>query len=95
MPTLRSPWRDGSGSCYNRILAEELLYARTWNSENERRGALKTWNLHYNYHRPRGAADGQPPASLTPLTVDNVMASYTQSVGELARCELVSWRNSP
>lgn len=72
-----TPRHNGKIERYNRILAEEFLYARAWNSENERRGALKAWNLHYNYHRPHGAADGQPPASLTPLTVDNVMASYS------------------
>ncbi|WP_396415616.1 MULTISPECIES: integrase core domain-containing protein [unclassified Kocuria] len=52
------------------------LYARKWDSEAERAAALKTWNRHYNYHRPHGAHDGQPPASATPARVNNVMASY-------------------
>lgn len=34
---------------YNRILAEEFLYARTWTSEDERFKALEPRNLHYNY----------------------------------------------
>ncbi|RWZ79414.1 IS481 family transposase, partial [Glutamicibacter sp. HZAU] len=38
---------------------------------------LETWNLHYNYHRPHGVHDGKPPASATPLRVNNVLASYT------------------
>ena len=58
-------------------VAEEFLYARKWDSEAERAAALKTWNRHYNYHRPHGAHDGQPPASATPARVNNVMASYT------------------
>lgn len=58
------------------VLAEEFLYARTWNSERERADGLVLWNLHYNYHRPLGAHEGQPPASRTPNSVDNVMASY-------------------
>ena len=62
---------------YNRILAEEFLYARTWTSEDERANALERWNLHYNYHRPHGAADGQPPATLVPIRVNNLLASYT------------------
>ena len=67
---------NGKVERYNRILAEEFLYARTWHSEDERATALEVWNRHYNYHRPHGAHDGQPPASATPARVNNVMASY-------------------
>lgn len=71
------PRHNGKIERYNRILAEEFLYAQTWTSETERAEALKTWNLHYNYHRPHGAIGGQPPASATPQRVNNVLASYT------------------
>lgn len=67
---LGNPWVIG-------ILAEEFLYARTWTSEDERANALERWNLHDNYHRPHGAADGQPPATLVPIRVNNVLASYS------------------
>jgi transposase InsO family protein len=71
-----TPRHNGKVERYNRILAEEFLYARIWRSEAERAAALETWNRHYNYHRPHGAHDGQPPASATPVRVNNVMASY-------------------
>lgn len=71
-----TPRHNGKVERYNRILVEEFLYARTWNSEAERAAALEIWNQHYNYHRPHGAHDGQPPASSTPLRVSNVLASY-------------------
>ncbi|GAA3810725.1 hypothetical protein GCM10022403_050670 [Streptomyces coacervatus] len=61
---------------YNRILAEEFLYTRTWTSETQRAHALAVWNIHYNYQRPHTALDGQPPAATLGLTVTNVMASY-------------------
>ncbi len=61
-----TPRHNGKVERYNRILAEEFLYSRVWRSEAERAAALKTWNRHYNYHRPHGAHDGQPPASATP-----------------------------
>ncbi|MEX5312604.1 integrase core domain-containing protein, partial [Kocuria sp. CPCC 205233] len=48
-----------------------------WSSEQQRRDGLLTWNLHYNYHRPHSAHDGRPPASATPLRVNNVLASYS------------------
>lgn len=72
-----TPRHNGKIERYNRILAEDFLYARAWSSEQERRDGLLTWNLHYNYHRPHGAHDGRPPASATPLCVNNVLASYT------------------
>lgn len=71
-----TPRHNGKVERYNRILAEEFLYARIWRSEAERAAALEVWNRHYNYHRPHGAHDGQPPASATPTRVSNVMASY-------------------
>lgn len=46
-------------------------------SEDARRDGLDLWNLHYNYHRPHGAHSGQPPASVTPLHVNNFLTSYT------------------
>jgi transposase InsO family protein len=62
---------------HNRILSEEFLYARTWLSENQRRETLAIWNIHYNYHRPHSAADGEPPASRLPTGVSNVLAYYS------------------
>ena len=61
---------------YNRILAEEFLYARTWTSETQRAQALAVWNIHYNYHRPHTALGGQPPAATLGETVTNVLTSY-------------------
>lgn len=72
-----TPRHNGKVERYNRILAEEFLYARIWHSEQQRADALVIWNRHYNYHRPHSAHDGQPPASQTPLHVNNVLASYT------------------
>jgi integrase-like protein len=39
-----TPKHNGKVERYNRILAEEFLSARTWNSETERVNALATWN---------------------------------------------------
>lgn len=47
-----TPKHNGKVERYNRILAEELLYARTWTSERQRSDAVAVWNVHYNYHRP-------------------------------------------
>lgn len=71
-----TPKHNGKVERYNRILAEEFLYARTWISEAQRATALMTWNVHYNYHRPHGAHHGNPPATTTPARVNNVLSSY-------------------
>lgn len=72
-----APKHNGKVERYNRILAEELLYPHTWHSEHKRTDALGVWNRHYNYHRRHGAHAGKPPASSTPLRVNNVQASYS------------------
>lgn len=72
-----TPRHNGKVERYNRILAEEFLYARTWQSEDQRSQALDMWNIHYNYHRPHSGAGGQPPAARLRDGVTNVVASYT------------------
>ena len=71
-----TPRHCGKAERYNRILAEEFLNARTWLSDQDRSDGLAFWNPHYNYHRPHGAHDGQPPASAAPAIVNNVLATY-------------------
>ncbi|WP_030317787.1 IS481 family transposase [Streptomyces flavochromogenes] len=70
-----TPRHNGKVERYQRILAEELLYARQWTSEAERARAIAVWNVHYNYHRPHTAAGNRPPASRLHTSVTNVMAS--------------------
>jgi transposase InsO family protein len=61
---------------YQRILTEEVLYAREFTNEDERSAAISVWNIHYNYHRPHGVAGGRPPASRLKTGVTNVRSSY-------------------
>lgn len=49
-----------------------------------RAGAI-IWNLHDNYHRSRGAHDGQQPASAAPVIVNNVMTRNCWAM-TAARC---------
>lgn len=72
-----TPRHNGKVERYNRILAEELLYARIWTSEAERAAAIGVWNVHYNCHRPHTAVGDQPPASRLHPSVTNVMAQNT------------------
>ncbi|MCT1829422.1 IS481 family transposase [Brevibacterium luteolum] len=71
-----TPRHNGKVERYQRLLAEECLYARVYESEQARRKAVGVWVHHYNYHRPHTACADQPPASRVHERVDNVMTSY-------------------
>lgn len=70
-----TPRHNGKVERYNRILAEEFLYARPFTSDAQRTAALQVWNVHYNYHRTHTACGNRPPASRTPARVMNVVTS--------------------
>lgn len=72
-----TPRHNGKVERYQRILAEELLYARDFSCEAARSTAIMVWNIHYNYHGPHTAAGGRPPASRLPSGVTNVQPSYS------------------
>jgi transposase len=72
-----TPRHNGKVERYQRILAEELLYAREFDSEDARTSANPVWNIHFNYHRPHSGAGGRPPASRLRDGVTNVQPSYT------------------
>ncbi|MFV0525213.1 MAG: integrase core domain-containing protein, partial [Acidimicrobiales bacterium] len=61
---------------YQQTLANEVLRAGVYQSEQQRRDRLPTWLIHYNYHRPHSAAGNQPPASRLKTGVTNVMPGY-------------------
>ncbi|GAA4625770.1 hypothetical protein BKA21_003560 [Cellulomonas oligotrophica] len=72
-----TPRHNGKVERYNRILAEELLYARIWTSEAERAAAIKIWNIHDNYRRAHTAVGDMPPASRLRAGVTNIMTQNT------------------
>ncbi len=71
-----TPQHNGKAERYQRIITEEVLYAREFSCEPERSAAIAVWNIHYNYHRPHNAAGGRPPASRLHTGVTNVRPSY-------------------
>ncbi|MDK8179157.1 integrase core domain-containing protein, partial [Micrococcus luteus] len=71
-----TPRHNGKVERYNRLMVDEVIYARPYTSEQARREALAVWVNHYNYHRPHTSCGDAPPASLAPTRVNNVMPSY-------------------
>ena len=47
-----TPRHDGKVERCNRLMVDEVLYARPYTSETARREALQVWVNHDNYHRP-------------------------------------------
>jgi len=56
-------------------MAEEVLYACAFTSEDARSAAITAWNIHHSHHRPHSAA-GKPPAARLRESVTNVEPSY-------------------
>jgi hypothetical protein len=48
---------------FQRIMAEQVLYARDYSCEDERSTAITVWNHHYNYIDPTHR--GRPTTSTT------------------------------
>lgn len=60
------PQTNGKVERFNRTLAAEWAYAKTYRSETERAACYQDWIHHYNHHRPHTALGSQPPASRVP-----------------------------
>ncbi|WP_437584282.1 integrase core domain-containing protein [Paramicrobacterium sp. CJ85] len=68
---------NGKVERYQRILAEGLLYAREFDSKDERSVAIGVWNIHYNYHRRHSRGGGLSSASQLDNVVINLRTSYS------------------
>ena len=71
-----TPRNDGKVERCNRLIVDEVLYARPHTSETARREALQVWVDHDNDHWSHTCCGDAPPASLAPARVNNVMPSY-------------------
>ncbi|SJN22989.1 Mobile element protein [Micrococcus lylae] len=75
-----TPRHNGKVERCNRLMVDEVLYARPYKSEQARREALAVWVNRYNYHLPHTSCGDAPLTSLTPARVNNVMTSYNWCV---------------
>jgi transposase InsO family protein len=67
------PQTNGKVERFNRTLAEEWAYARTYRSEEARAAVYQDWVHHYNHHRPHTGIGGAVPAD----RVHNLTGNYT------------------
>ena len=71
-----TPKHNGKVERDNRLMVDEVLNARSYASDTQRRELFALWANHDNYHRPHTSCGDAPPASLAPARVNNVMTSY-------------------
>ena len=55
------PQTNGKVERFNRTLATEWAYARTWHTDQQRTDALTDWIHQYNHHRTHTAIGNKPP----------------------------------
>jgi transposase InsO family protein len=66
------PQTNGKVERFNRTLAEEWAYAKTYLSDEARAADYPAWVHHYNHHRPHTGIGGQVPAE----RVHNLTRNY-------------------
>jgi transposase InsO family protein len=71
------PQTNGKAERFIRTLLAGWAYGAIYRSSRERTAALPAWLDHYNYRRPHGSLNHQPPVSrLQQLTANNLLGSY-------------------
>ncbi|MGO4200957.1 IS481 family transposase, partial [Rhodococcus sp. TAF43] len=68
------PQTNGKVERFNRTLAAEWAYARTYRSDQTRSATYQQWLHHYNHHRPHTGIGGQSP--IDRVGVHNVPGNY-------------------
>ena len=67
------PQTNGKVERFNRTLASEWAYARTYRSDEARAATYQDWLHHYNHHRPHTGIGGAVPAD----RVHNLTGNYS------------------
>ena len=72
------PRRNGKAERFIRTLLGGWAYGTIYASSDQRTAALSAWLDHYNYRRPHGSLNHQPPAKrLAQLTGNNLPGFYS------------------
>lgn len=67
------PQTNGKVERFNRTLAQEWAYTRSYDSEEARAAAYSAWLHHYNHHRPHTGIGGLTPSN----RVHNLTGNYS------------------
>jgi len=71
------PQTNGKAERFIQTLLREWAYARSYANDRERAKAWLPWLHHYNWHRPHGSLNYQPPMRRLGLKMNNLSALHT------------------
>jgi transposase InsO family protein len=71
------PQTNGKAERFIQTLLREWAYARRYSTSYQRTKALNPWLHDYNWHRPHGSLNKQPPIARLVLSDDNLMTLHT------------------
>lgn len=71
------PQTNGKAERFIQTLLREWAYARRYTTSYQRTKALNPWLHDYNWHRPHGSLNKQPPIARLALSDDNLMRHHT------------------
>jgi len=72
-----SPRTNGKAERFIQTALREWAYARSYASSDQRARHLLPWLHQYNWHRPHGSLDYQPPISRSGLSVNNLLSNHS------------------
>lgn len=72
-----TPRTNGKAERFIQTALREWAYAHTYANSQARAWQLPVWLHHYNWHRPHGSLNRQPPISRMGLTGDNLLRLHT------------------
>jgi transposase InsO family protein len=71
------PQTNGKAERFIQTLAREWAYGGCYQSSDQRNAYLLDYILKYNWQRPHGSLNQQPPITRVPLYADNVLRHYS------------------
>lgn len=68
-----TPKTNGKAERFIQTTLREWAYARSYDTSDQRALHLAPWTHDYNWHRPHGSLNSQPPISRLQLTMNNLL----------------------
>ena len=72
-----TPRTNGKAERFIQTALREWAYARAYPTSNHRAAELSYWLHRYNWHRPHGSLNAQPPISRLDLPEDNLLRLHS------------------
>ena len=72
-----TPKTNGKAERFIQTALREWAYARAYTTSDQRKSHLPEWTHMYNWHRPHGSLNSEPPISRLGLSKDNLLRCHS------------------